>query len=126
MPTTTQLASLVVSAFDTFLIVDNSFVSQLSCSMSTGNHSVTVRGSTITSSIWVPPHPPGTHLHVAAAREISHQWCVSLTPNNSKTIGSMTCHCFLRPVRRDFRAAPTLLTLLETSRSLSSPKQKRS
>ena len=29
------------------------------------------------------------------------QWCVSLTPNNTKTIERMTCHCFLRPIRRD-------------------------
>ena len=32
--------------------------------------------------------------HVAAARKRSHQWCVSLTPNNTKTMGRMTCHCF--------------------------------
>ena len=36
---------------------------------------------------------------VAAARKRSHQWRVSLTPNNTKTIGRMTCHCFLRPIR---------------------------
>ena len=24
----------------------------------------------------------------------SHQWCVSLTPDNTKTMGRMTCHCF--------------------------------
>ena len=29
------------------------------------------------------------------------QWCFSLTPNNTKTIERMTCHCFLRPIRRD-------------------------
>ena len=28
---------------------------------------------------------------VAAARRRSHQWCVSLTPSNTKTIGRMTC-----------------------------------
>ena len=39
--------------------------------------------------------------HVAAARKKSHQWRVSLTPNNTKTIGRMTCYCFLRPIRRD-------------------------
>ena len=39
--------------------------------------------------------------HVAAARKRSHQWCVSLTPSNTKTIGRMTCHCFLRPISRD-------------------------
>ena len=39
--------------------------------------------------------------HLAAAQKRSHQWCVSLTPSNTKTIGRMTCLCFLRP-------APTL------------------
>ena len=39
--------------------------------------------------------------HVAAVRKWSHQWCVSLTPNNTETIERMTCHCFLRPIRRD-------------------------
>jgi len=50
---------------------------------------LTVHGSTITSSIWVPTtsHPPRTHLHVAAARKRSHQWCVSLTPNKLKQLG---------------------------------------
>ena len=40
----------------------------------------------------------------------SHQWCDSLTPNNIKTIGRMTCHCFLRPIRRDFTSCSTLST----------------
>ena len=39
--------------------------------------------------------------HVAAAQKRSYQWCVSLTPNNTKTTGRMTCHCFLRPIRRN-------------------------
>ena len=39
--------------------------------------------------------------HVGTARKRRYQWCVSLTPNNTKTIGRMTCHCFLRPIRRD-------------------------
>ena len=39
--------------------------------------------------------------HVAAVQKRSHQWCVSLTPSNTKTIGRMTCHCFLRPISRD-------------------------
>ena len=39
--------------------------------------------------------------HIAATWKRSHQWCVSLTPNNTKTIGRMTCHCFLRPIRRN-------------------------
>ena len=39
--------------------------------------------------------------HVGAARKRSHRWCVSLTPNNTKTIGRMTCYCFLPPIRRD-------------------------
>ena len=36
---------------------------------------------------------------VAAPWMRSHQWCLTLTPNNTKTIKRMTCHCFLRPVR---------------------------
>ena len=43
--------------------------------------------------------------HVAAARKRSHQWCVSLTPNNTKTMGRMTCHCFQRPIRRDLTSS---------------------
>ena len=39
--------------------------------------------------------------HVTAVRKRSHQWCVSLTPNNIKTIERMTYHCFLRPIKRD-------------------------
>ena len=39
--------------------------------------------------------------HVTAVRKTSHQWGVFLTPNNTKTIGRMTCHCFLRPIRTD-------------------------
>ena len=31
------------------------------------------------------------------------QWCVSLIPNNTKTIERMTCHCFVRPIRRDLK-----------------------
>ena len=37
----------------------------------------------------------------ASAWKRSHQCCVPQTPNNTKTIGRMTCHCFLRPIRRD-------------------------
>ena len=51
-------------------------------------------------------------VHVAAARKRSHQWCVSLTPNNTKTIGRMTCNCFLRSIRRDLTSSPILYTLL--------------
>ena len=50
------------------------------------------------------------HVHVAAARKRSHQWCISLTPNNTKTIGRMTCLCFLRPII--IRSAPTLLVFV--------------
>ena len=39
--------------------------------------------------------------HVAAARKRSHRWWVSRAPNNTKTIGRMTCHCFLQPIRTD-------------------------
>ena len=38
--------------------------------------------------------------HLAAARKRSHQWCLTLTPNNTETVERMTCHCFLRPSRR--------------------------
>ena len=56
------------------------------------------------------PRPAGVFYHVvsvkytgilAAARKRSYQWCVSLTPNNTKTIGRMTGHHYLRPIRRD-------------------------
>ena len=50
-----------------------------------------------------------TRGHVRAVRKRSHQWGVSLTPNSTKTIGRMTCHCFLRPLGQTFRAAPTLV-----------------
>ena len=43
--------------------------------------------------------------HVAAAQKRSHQWCVSLTPNNTKTIGRMICHCFLLLIRRDLTSS---------------------
>ena len=50
--------------------------------------------------------------HVAAARKRSHQWWVSLTPNNSKTIGRIAYQCFLRPIRRgETWATPTVLAL---------------
>ena len=104
MPTTTQLASLVVSAFDTFLIVHNSRQLSISrvvqCQPETIHLLFTEVQSLLTYGS--PPPPPGTHLHVAAARKRSHQWCISLTPNNSKTVVRMTRHCFLRPIRRDF------------------------
>ena len=38
---------------------------------------------------------------VAAPGKRSQQWCLTLTPNNTKTIERMTCPCFLRPVRGD-------------------------
>ena len=43
--------------------------------------------------------------NVVAARKRSHQWCLTLTPNNTETIGRMTCHCFLRPIRRDLTSS---------------------
>ena len=42
----------------------------------------------------------------------SGQWCVSLTPNNTKTIGRMTCHCFLRPIRGDLTNSSYTTALL--------------
>ena len=38
--------------------------------------------------------------HVAITQKRIHQWCLTLTPNNTKTIERMTYHCFLRPIRR--------------------------
>ena len=35
----------------------------------------------------------------------SHKWCLTLTPNNTQTIERMTCHCFLRPIRRDLTSS---------------------
>ena len=46
-------------------------------------------------------HALKTRGHVTAVWKRSHQWGVSLTPDNIKTIGRMTCHCFLRPIKRD-------------------------
>ena len=40
------------------------------------------------------------------------QWCVSLTPNNTKTIERMTCHCFLRPIRRNLKNSSYTTALL--------------
>ena len=58
--------------------------------------------------------------NVAAARKRSHQWCLTLTPNNTETTERMTCHCFLRPIRRDLTSSsyttvkPTRKTLKKT------------
>ena len=38
--------------------------------------------------------------HVAAARKRSHQWCLTLTPNNTETTEKMTRPCFPWPIRR--------------------------
>ena len=47
---------------------------------------------------------PTTYLgDVAAVPKISHQWFETLTPNNTKRMGRMTCHCFQRAIRRDLR-----------------------
>ena len=63
---------------------------------------------------WIPYPPPPTPFptmplvligHVAAVQKRSHQWCVSLTPSNTKTLGRMTCHCFLRPISRDLSSS---------------------
>ena len=42
---------------------------------------------------------------VAAARKRGHQWCLTLTPHNTKTIERMTCHRFQRPIRRDLMSS---------------------
>ena len=44
-------------------------------------------------------------VHVAAARKRSHQWCLTLTLNNTETIERMTCHCFLRPIGTDLTSS---------------------
>ena len=41
------------------------------------------------------------------------QWCVSLTPNNTKTIERMTCHRFLRPIKRDLTNSSYITALLD-------------
>ena len=46
----------------------------------------------------------------AAARKRSHQCCVSQTPDNTKTIGRMTCHCSSDQLGETFRAAATLVS----------------
>ena len=68
--------------------------------------------------------------HVAAARKRSHQWWVSLTPNNTKTMGRMTCHCFQRPIRRDLTSSSyttvfiTYMSLQKLKRNLLMATQK--
>ena len=57
--------------------------------------------------------------HVAAARKRSHQWYLTLTPNNTETIERMTCHCFLRPVRRDLTSISYTTVILLLSGPLS-------
>ena len=43
---------------------------------------------------------------------LNGQWCVSLTPNNTKTIDRMTCHYFLRPIRKDLTNSSDATALL--------------
>ena len=49
--------------------------------------------------------------HLAWKR--SHQWGVSLTPNSTKTIGRMTCYCFLRSIRRDLKSSSYTIHVAE-------------
>ena len=52
--------------------------------------------------------------HLAAARKRSHQWCLTLTPNNTETVERMTCHCFIvfcDQAGDTLRAAPTHVVL---------------
>ena len=59
-----------------------------------------------------------TGVYVAAVRKRSHQFYVPLTPNNTKTIGRMTCHCFLRPIRRDLMSSSyTTLKLIKKTKT---------
>ena len=57
---------------------------------------------TVCAVPWVPEAFLG---HVAAAWKRRHHWCISLTPNNTKTMGRMTCHCFQWPIRRDLTSS---------------------
>ena len=57
--------------------------------------------------------------HVAAARKRSHQWYLTLTPNNTETIERMTCHCFLRSVRRELTSSSYTTVILLLSGPLS-------
>ena len=41
----------------------------------------------------------------SSCRKRSHQWCLTLAPNNTKTIERMICHCFLRPIRTDLTSS---------------------
>ena len=50
-----------------------------------------------------------TRGHVTAVRKRSHQWGVSLTPNNSKTIGEWNVIVSCDQLGQTFRAAPTLV-----------------
>ena len=43
--------------------------------------------------------------HVAAVWKRGYQWCLALTPNNTKTIQRMKCNCFLLPIRRDLTSS---------------------
>ena len=57
--------------------------------------------------------------HVAASRKRCHQWCLTLTPNNTETIERMTCDQSVETLR----AAPT--PWLEESRSRTAARKPR-
>ena len=59
------------------------------------------------------------HGHVAAARKRSHQWCLTLTSNNTETTKKMTRPCFLWPIRRDLPSSYyTPRTIFKKERSI--------
>ena len=62
------------------------------------------RDNTRTNTMWVTcPHNTVITKMFGSCSSYSgrsHQWCVSLTPKNTKTSGRMTCHCFLQHARK--------------------------
>ena len=59
---------------------------------------------------------------IAAALKRTHQWFLILTPNNTKTIETMTCHCFRRPTRRGLTSSS--YTTLRTTEASSKYKRR--
>ena len=55
----------------------------------------------------------------SSCSEGKSQWCLTLTPNNTETIETMTCHCFLRPIRRDLTSSSYSTVALYTPLSIS-------
>ena len=45
----------------------------------------------------------------------SEEKCLTLTPNNTETIERMTCHCFLRLIRRDLTSSSYTTEIMRIS-----------